>query len=329
MSGVATAAYLAGAAALIGACAGGSGAVPEAAERDTATFTEREHASAPGLRRYRLFVPAGLRPGAPVVMLLHGCTQDAAELAGATRMNQHAARRGVIVVYPEQPATAHPQKCWNWYLPAHQERGAGEPAFLAAIADEVATEFGADRRRVNVAGLSAGAAMAVVLAVTYPDRFASVAAHSGLGWRTAGDVMSGLAAMKSGGPEPDSLGRLAHAAMGARARTVPLFVMHGLADPVVTALASRNLVAQFRAAAAAGGVPLALDSASGAEGGYSYRIVRARDRRGRVLIEAWFVDSLGHALSGGAAGSRWTDPRGPDAAAEMLRFLLEHPRPDQ
>lgn len=324
-----SAGLLVAAAALLGGCAGGYGTAPQAAARDTATFTEREHTSSAGVRRYRLFVPAGLRPGAPVVMLLHGCTQDAAELARASRMNEHAGPRGVIVAYPEQPASAHPQKCWNWYLPAHQERGAEEPAILAAIADEVAREFGADRRRVHVGGLSAGAAMAVILGVTYPDRFASVAAHSGLGWRTATDVMSGLAAMKSGGPDPDSLGRLAHAAMGPNARIVPLFVMHGLGDPVVTALASRNLVAQFRSAAAAGGVALALDSTSGAGGGYSYRIVRARDQRQRVLIEAWFVDSLGHALSGGAAGTRWTDPRGPDAAAEMLRFLLEHPRSDQ
>jgi poly(hydroxyalkanoate) depolymerase family esterase len=264
-----------------------------------------------------------------VIVMLHGCTQDAAEFAAAARMNALAAAAGAIVVYPEQPAAAHPQKCWNWYLPAHQTRDTGEPAIIAAIAREVVREQRADPRRVHVGGLSAGGAMAVLVALAYPDEFASVATHSGIGWGVARDLTGGLAAMKSGGPDPDSLGRLAFAAMGASARAVPVFVMHGTADAVVTPEASRRIVAQFRVIHTAAGKRTTADSERGTANGYSFEVVRERDAKGRVLIEAWFVDSLGHALAGGAPGSRWTDPRGPEAAREMLRFFLEHPRADR
>lgn len=317
----------------VAGCAGGYSRAGEAAAStagaDTASFVEREYSSAFGARKYRLYVPAGLRPGAPLVIMLHGCTQGAGEFAAASRMNTHAAERRVIVVYPEQPASAHPQKCWNWYLRAHQARGAGEPAIIAAIADSVVRELQADRRRIYAGGLSAGAAMAVTLGVAYPDLFAAVGAHSGLPWGAATEVAGALAAMKSGGPDPDSLGRVAAQAMGAEVRAVPLFVMHGNRDAVVAPVAARRLVAQFTAADAAAGVVLSSDSTRGEAGGYPYQLLRARDAKGRVLIEAWLVDSLGHALSGGAPGMRWTDARGPDAAREMLRFFLAHPRSDR
>lgn len=314
----------------IAACAGGSVGQPgPATARDSAAFVEREHSSELGSRKYRLYLPRDLGRGAPVIVLLHGCTQDAAEFAAATRMNQLAAAEQAIVVYPEQPASAHPQKCWNWYLPAHQARGAGEPAIIATIAGEVARQYRADLGRVHIGGLSAGGAMAVVVALAYPDQFASVATHSGIGWGVARDVMGGLAAMKSGGPDPDSLARLGFAAMGDKARAIPILVIHGNADVVVTPVASRRIVVQFRAIQAASGVRTTTDSVAGEANGYPYTLLRARDGKGRALIEAWFVDSLGHALSGGATGSRWTDPRGPDAAREMLRFFLEHPRSDR
>ena len=284
------------------------------------------HPDAP--RPYRLFLPANVRPGAPLVVLLHGCTQDAAEFAAATRMNEYAAEAGAIVVYPEQPASANPQKCWNWFLPAHQARGSGEPAIIAGIADSLARAHRADPRRIYIGGLSAGAAMAVVTAVAYPDRFAAVASHSGIGWGVASDVASALAAMRSGGASSDSLVQGMRGAMGPHARPLPIFVVHGTADAVVTPRASRVLLDQFA------GLHRVLepraDELRGMSfeeaGGYRYERVTVNGTNNRLAIEAWFVDSLGHALSGGAPGARWTDSRGPNAARGMLQFFLEHPR---
>jgi poly(hydroxyalkanoate) depolymerase family esterase len=293
---------------------------------DSAVLAEREHASDAGNRRYRLYVPAGTPAGAPLVVWLHGCTQDAAQLAAASRMDALADSAKVIVVYPEQPASANALKCWNWFAREHQARGAGEPAIIASMTREVAREFAADTDHVHIGGISAGGAMAVVAAIAYPDLFASVASHAGIGWRMASDVAGGLAVMKTGGSAADSLGAAAWAAMGPHARVVPLFAVHGMKDVVATPAASRNLAVQFAALARAGGKTLRADSTAGTAGEYAYRRLRYLDEDGRTVIEAWFVDSLGHALSGGAPGMRWVDPRGPDATREMLRFFHEHPR---
>ena len=314
-----------------GACGGTRASTPPPGEAartvvsDTTLIVHRDHATPAGVRRYRLVVPEGTPAGAPLVVWLHGCTQDAAELARASRVDELAAAEKMIVVLPEQPGAANPARCWNWFVPGHQARGAGEPAEIAAIARAVAEEFGADRRRIHVGGISAGGAMAVVAAIAYPDLFAAAASHSGIGWRMAANVTAGLAAMKSGGAAADSLGMAAHAEMGAEARAIPLFVMHGMRDAVAVPAASRQLVAQFVALSRAAGSALAVDSTDGMAGGYAYRQLRYRDGAGRVAIEAWFIDSLGHALSGGAPEARWTDARGPDATREMLRFFLEHP----
>jgi poly(hydroxyalkanoate) depolymerase family esterase len=314
---------------VLASCSSRAPAGPSPAARtvtDTALIAEREHSSAAGARRYRLFVPAATPARAPLVVWLHGCTQDAAELAAASRMDELAAAEKVVVVYPEQPASANPVKCWNWFAPEHQARGSGEPAILAALTREVAAELDADPARIHIGGISAGGAMAVVAAIAYPDLFASAASHAGIGWRMASDVASGLAVMKTGGAAADSLGVLAHASMGAEARAIPLFVVHGMSDRVATPVASRNLVAQFAALAREAGTPLRVDSVQGVAGGYSFQRLRHLDAGGNPVIDAWFVDSLGHALSGGAPGTRWVDARGPDATREMLRFFLAHPR---
>src|SRR5688500_13057614 len=169
---------IAGVAAVLASCSSRAPAGPSPAARtvaDTAVIAEREHSSAAGARRYRLFVPATTPARAPLVVWLHGCTQDAAELAAASRMDELAAAEKVVVVYPEQPASANPVKCWNWFAPEHQARGSGEPAILAALTREVAAELDADPARIHIGGISAGGAMAVVAAIAYPDLFASAA----------------------------------------------------------------------------------------------------------------------------------------------------------
>lgn len=318
--------YRIGSVAAVGMTLGALACAPAYTASTAALTADRVHTSAHGTLHYRLHVPAGAGRNAPLLLWLHGCTQTPAALAEASRIDSLAAEHRLIVVAPDQPATANALKCWNWFLPGHQARGDGEPALLAALVTEVAAELGADPRRLYVGGLSAGGAMAVVAAIAYPDLFAAAASHSGVGWRMAGDVASALAVMKSGGSGDDSLGALALREMGQRAQPIPLFVTHGLKDAVAVPDGSRSLIAQFTAIARGAGVTMRPDSARGVAGGYGYSVLRYRDPRGRVLIEAWFVDSLGHALSGGAPGVRWTDAAGPDATREMLRFLLDHRR---
>jgi poly(hydroxyalkanoate) depolymerase family esterase len=314
------------------ACAGAARTAAVQAPSDTSVVLAREYVSPTGSRKYRLFVPAGHTPSrpAPLVVLLHGCTQGPEDLARGSRFDALGGEAGALVVYPEQPEAAHPKKCWNWYDPAHQARDGGEPAMLAEMTREVAAAYGVDPRRIYIGGLSAGAAMAVLTAVAYPDLFAAVGSHSGLGWRVAGDLATGLAAMRGAGPDSRVLAERASQEMGGRARVVPLIVLHGAADPVVGPTGSERLAEQFALlhdmVAGAERTPLLADTTRAEAGGYSYRLRRLREPGGRVVIEDWLIDGLGHALSGGSAEGKWTDQKGPDGAREMLRFFLEHPR---
>lgn len=280
---------------------------------DTARVVTGEFSSPLGTRRYQLFVPARTdQTPRPLVVMLHGCAQGPADLARASRFNELAARERVLVLYPEQPASANALRCWNWFLPAHQAAGQGEPAIIAALTSEIAAAWGADGGRVYIGGLSAGAAMAVLVAIAHPSRFAAVAAHSGVPWRAAAALHEAVAVMRGQGAEPPAL---------PVARPAPLLIIHGVQDTVLRVRSSHQLAAQF----AATWPGVAADSGRESDNGYHLTRVtwRVPGRRAAV-IEALFVDELGHALSGGAAGERYTDPRGPDAARAMLRFFLEH-----
>jgi len=266
-----------------------------------------------GMRDYRLFEPA--RPDArplPLVVMLHGCTQDPDDFARGTRMNALARAQGVLVLYPAQSARANAQRCWNWFKHTHQARGKGEPGILAGMVRHVIATHDVDPARVYVAGLSAGGAMAAILGDAYPDLFAAVGVHSGLPAGSATDVPSAFAAMGGAATAP----RRAPKA-GA---TPPTIVFHGDADPTV------NVVNGERVLAAAG-VSARPDvqhgvSASGVP--WSRRIWVGG--QGAERAEQWTIHGAGHAWSGGDLGGTFTDPRGPDASAEMLRFFLAHPK---
>ncbi|MET7244834.1 PHB depolymerase family esterase [Methylobacterium sp. EM32] len=281
--------------------------VPEGAR-----FEERSFTSAAGSRTYKVYVPAGREGQAlPVVVMLHGCTQDPDDFALGTRMNDLAEARGAIVVYPRQERSANAQKCWNWFQPGDQGRGAGEPALIAGIAKAVVEEFGADPTRVYVAGLSAGGAAAAILAATYPDVFAAAGIHSGLACGAARDMPSAFAAMGQGGAAPPRPGA-----------TVPTIVFHGDGDRTVNPINGERVVAQ-----ALPGAPLRETVTRGeAPGGIAYTRRIHADAAGRGMVESWVLHGAGHAWSGGSPDGSYTEPRGPDASAEMLRFFLEHPR---
>ena len=310
---------------LAAACAPSTGGAPSAAPAPAAqsasTWEWATYSGPEGTRRYRLFVPAGYhasRP-APLVVMLHGCTQDPDDFARGTRFNEHAQAAGAIVAWPEQPAASQVQKCWTWYDAAHQGAGAGEPALLAALTREVMRGHAVDPARVFIAGVSAGGAMAVNAAASYPQLFAAVGVHSGFPYRAVADVGTALAAMRSGPPNPETLVETARAVLQASGRaSLPMIVFHGAADAVVNPENGRRLASQW--AVAAGAKDFLRSETT--HGGLTVTM----DRWG-PFAELWVVEGLGHAWSGGAAEGTYTDARGPDASAEILRFLLAHPRP--
>ncbi|MGK2897807.1 MAG: extracellular catalytic domain type 1 short-chain-length polyhydroxyalkanoate depolymerase [Burkholderiaceae bacterium] len=291
------------------------------------SFETHEFSNHAGARSYKLYVPArtaDIPP--PLVVLLHGCTQSADDFAAGTRMNRLADEHGFLVVYPEQAAHANPSKCWNWFNAQDQRHGGGEPALIAGIVRAVVARHRADPHRIFVAGLSAGAAMAVILGETYPELFAAVGAHSGLPYGSAHDIPSALAAMKGGrGGKPRGTG----AARTKAVRPVPTIVFHGDRDHTVQASNGAEIVRQARDAREAepGDATLLASTRRGtAPGGRSYSCTVESDAQGTAQIESWTVHGAGHAWSGGDASGSYTDATGPDASAEMLRFFLARPR---
>ena len=284
-------------------------------------FVERSFAGAAGARTYKLYVPAqhADASGAPVpmVVMLHGCTQSPDDFAAGTRMNALADEHGFVVVYPAQPASANVQKCWNWFRTADQARESGEPAILAGIVRDIAATHRIDERRIFVAGMSAGAAMAVILGATYPDLFAAVGAHSGLAYGVAHDVPSAFGAMRGASGAPRRAPRDTTA--------VPTIVFHGDGDATVDARNATTIVAQ--AIARHDGVDLRTERTSGVEaGGRTYSRTTHADASGRVIAEHWILHGAGHAWSGGSPAGSYTDARGPDASREMIRFFYALPR---
>lgn len=312
------------------ACAGARQAEPStqvsaAGVGDTARVVVADHASQHGNRSYRLYVPAGMRSRAasPLVVMLHGCAQSAADLAQAGHIDSLAAEAGALVLYPEQPAGANPLRCWNWFLPAHQARGAGEPAIIAELTRAIADSHPVDPARIYIGGISAGGAMAVLTGLAYPDLYAAIGSHAGVGWRTASDVPGAFAAMRGGGVDAVAQAAAAREAMGAEARAVPLIALHGTADTLAHPAATEGLVHQFLAlhALVTDSAELRADTVRGEVNGYPVEVRRYADDVG-VFAEHWIVNGLAHALSGGDPAARWTDPKGPDAVGEMLRFFM-------
>lgn len=276
-----------------------------------ATFTDGVFACSEGTRRYKLYIPASAQPANnPLVVMLHGCTQDAGDFAAGTAMNAVAEETGCLVLYPEQDRGANPTNCWNWFDAAQQSRDTGEPAILAGMTRHIVDTHAIDPQRVYVAGLSAGGAMAAILAAEYPDLYAAVGVHSGLAAGSGKDMISGLHAMKRPG-------RAARAG-----KHVPIIVFHGDADQVVHPGNGTAVLRQFADAHAAGGSALTEDVRSDHAAGRNYIRTSWRDADGRNVAEHWLVQGAGHAWQGGAAAGSHTDPTGPSASREMLAFFL-------
>lgn len=275
-----------------------------------ARYENRSFSSAAGSRDYVLYVPAAALRERPqgLVLMLHGCTQDADDFARGTDMNRVAERYGFIVAYPEQTRAHNAQACWNWFRPGDQGPNRGEPEILAGLARELATEFGIARGRVFAAGLSAGGGMAAILGVTHPEVFSAIGVHSGLPHGAANDVASAFAAMRGDAASSPARG----------SRPVRTIVFHGSADQTVHPANADRIVE-----AAAAGSRVVLSHESGrSRGGRTWSRTIASTPGGTALTEDWRIEGAGHAWSGGAAAGSYTDPTGPDASEEMARFFM-------
>jgi poly(hydroxyalkanoate) depolymerase family esterase len=284
---------------------------------------------------YRLYVPASLAPASsgekvllPLVVLLHGCKQNAEDFALGTAMNALAEEKKCLVLYPEQSSSANSMRCWNWFDAAHQARDAGEPKMIAALIRKVLKSHDADPSRVYIAGLSAGGAMAALMAGLYPEMFAAVGVHSGLPPGAANDVMSAFSAMRRGARKnSDSLADLQ--GDDGDAFVMPTIVFHGSADKTVNPENGEQIADAALAALAGAGIVLKkIEQAEDSPGTSSGRretlrtIYSAAD--GVPYVEYWAVGSGPHAWSGGDASGSYTDPHGPSASQAMLAFFLQH-----
>ncbi|HEX4185056.1 MAG TPA: PHB depolymerase family esterase [Stellaceae bacterium] len=297
---------------------------PDASVPGGGQFLSKSFSSQAGSRNYKLYVPSQYRgQPLPLIVMLHGCTQSPDDFAAGTRMNLRAEEYNCFVAYPEQSASANISKCWNWFRPGDQIRGQGEPALIAGLTRQVISDYSVDQERIYAAGLSAGGAAVAVLAAAYPDLYAAIGVHSGLACGVARDVSSAFAAMRQSQPGARRRSDNNSSGRGGYSRIIPAIVFHGDQDTTVHPCNGDQVIAQLRDALAAD-VTVKVEGGR-VRGGRGYTRTVHCDAADHSIFEQWVIHGAGHAWSGGSLAGSYTDPQGPDATREMLRFFLDHP----
>lgn len=321
-------------AALVAVTGCGAGSAGLDAQSSFERYSYTNHA---GTRTYKVFVPSTYA-GAPLPLIveLHGCSSNADEEARWSRFNTLAETFKVLVAYPEQDPNANGSKCWNWFLPDHQSRDAGEPSLIAGITREVMGRWNVDARHVYIGGISAGGAMSDIMAVTYPDLYAAAMVYAGCEYK--GESCTGAVAALPA----ETSGQMAYQAMGAYARVVPVLVIQGDTDELVPYPNAELIVQQFLASddwadngANDGSVSRARTATRTGQkpGGQSYDIDEYVNAGGCTLAERWLIHGMAHQWSNApSSGSprdvALTDPAGPDVSTPTFQFFLSHPMPD-
>ncbi|HLY31350.1 MAG TPA: PHB depolymerase family esterase [Ktedonobacterales bacterium] len=313
---------------------------PAITHASSGTFTQYTYNGSAGSRPYYVYTPANYQVGTPVplIVMLHGCTQTPTDFANGTQMNTLADQDQFIVVYPQQTSTYNSLECWNWFQTADQSRGSGEPAIIAGIVqtvEQTTSQWTIDTNRVYVAGMSAGAAMAVIMGATYPDIFAAIGVHSGLEYQAATSETAATMAQSQGGPSPTQQGQAAYNAMGSAARVVPTIDFQGQSDYTVYPVNGDQVIEQWMQTdhlASNGSYNASFSSPStttngqvSGSGGHSYTVETWNDTNGNEIEEYWKINGMGHAWSGGSSSGSYTDPNGPSATNAMYSFFMNHP----
>lgn len=284
----------------------------------TGQFITKSYTNQAGSRDYKLYVPSGYTgQPLPLIVMLHGCTQNPDDFAAGTRMNALAEEQNVLVAYPAQSQMSNANKCWNWFNAIDQQRDQGEPSIIAGITREIMQMHAVDESRVYVSGLSAGGAMAVIMATLYPDLYTAVGVHSGLPHEAAHDLPSALAAM--GGHGKSKSAKEPYSVRNARVDAIPIIVFHGDKDSTVHPSNAEQVMQE--------NTPEAISSEikhDSVPNGHNYTQATFTDAEGRVLAESWLIHGAGHAWFGGSSQGSYTDGKGPDASREMMRFFLSH-----
>lgn len=284
-------------------------------------FLSRHFSSEYGSRDYKLYIPSDYDKSdhaLPLVVMLHGCAQDAEDFALGTDMNRWAEQYRVLVVYPNQARSANLKRCWNWYKRKNQQVDRGEPAIIAGLTQAVMNSYRVDARRVYIAGLSAGGSMAAIMGATYPELYAAIGVHSGLAVGSATHAIAALVAMRQGSRAVQRLSQ--------PFSFVPIIIFQGDRDPIVHARNAEQILAQARQSLAASHPVLTTEQQTVLPPvGYAYTRTQIKDVTGQTQIDYWLVQGAGHAWSGGNSSGSYTDPAGPNASLEMLGFFLSHP----
>jgi poly(hydroxyalkanoate) depolymerase family esterase len=295
------------------------------------------YSSSQGSRNYYVYTPANYQLGrsVPLVVMLHGCTQSAADFAAGTQMDALADQDQFVVVYPQQSSVANAALCWNWFYSVNQYRGSGEAGIIAGITQTVersTSKWTIDAHRIYLTGLSAGAAMASVMSATYPDLYAAIGVHSGVEYQAATNAYAAGIVQLYGGPDPVGQGDTAYNTMGNYARVVPTIVFHGTYDTVVNPINGDQVVQQWMETdydASGGSYNVNFNNPSSTTygqvpGGYAYTVRSWNDSSGSEIEEYWTIDGMGHAWSGGSAAGSYTNPYGPSATQAMYAFFMNH-----